>query len=290
MLPARCQPLNENNSTITDSVCFFQFRSLLAKTGFSLSCDIDPTGTPWRTVRIQIKKKFGVLSSKNWKGRTYRVLLQAVDFDSDNRSRLLKGTDIIFPNSRLVLRRFPISRHDLRHAPICLSDSEDSDGETRKNRMTLIIDQLMTEDERMLAVIADASKTNDAMRQFKKPSNDHLPPGYVCRRCGQEGHHRQFCPTWSDAEFIGLDERKIAYGIPRRNLRKAETTEELKRAMIDPSDMKSWVIHNETNAAFIPLEDPKGLFQKILSKDNKNTGVKLTAATTDNWLWDDSGL
>ena len=92
----------------------------------------------------------------------------------------------------------------------------------------------MTEEEKIQLVILDAAKQNprQPFRDRRLPvyaschpselSNDPLPSGQVCRRCGGTGHLQQSCPNGP---------KKVPTGIPRMFLRPAKTEEEKKDAM-----------------------------------------------------------
>jgi huntingtin len=44
--------------------------------------------------------------------------------------------------------------------------------------------------------------------------------GYVCKRCGKEGHYIKYCPTHGDATYV--DRRPVPHGIPLSTLRDAD--------------------------------------------------------------------
>jgi len=54
------------------------------------------------------------------------------------------------------------------------------------------------------------------------------PDSYICRKCNCRGHWKEVCPTDGP--------RRVAHGIPWRDLKPAVTPDELKRAMINPRD------------------------------------------------------
>jgi protein MPE1 len=52
------------------------------------------------------------------------------------------------------------------------------------------------------------------------------PPGYICYRCGKQGHHIQFCPTIGDPNFDNKPKLKKTTGIPKMFLKTVENADE----------------------------------------------------------------
>jgi hypothetical protein len=92
-----------------------------------------------------------------------------------------------------------------------------------------------SEDMRIANLIAfpaqSASTAAGAQLATGAPANGGVPyAGYICKRCGQEGHYIKYCPTNGDPAF---DRRPVPHGIPLSTLRDADPNnpEDMKRAM-----------------------------------------------------------
>lgn len=202
----------------------------------------------WEHIRYLLEKKYGFHDDKTRKGNYlpgsyFEGRLWTQESPSWRKNPLIKPNEIIKPNDKVILSRKPLMTKDgvklNRYVPKKYKIQQVKEKEEKESK-NFTFDNGMTDDQKINALIIQANKMVHAnFNSLKKIKSGYghaseietmkPPPGYICHRCGLEGHFKNVCPTLKDKEFIPVNQRKMAYGIPSSYL-KHLTDEEVKQS------------------------------------------------------------
>ena len=207
----------------------------------------------WENIRFLIEKQGGMHSvarqkKANMVGSYIEGYLWKEGMENwRTESTPLKSTDVLTPRDKIIIIRKPLIDQYGKlmnpYVPEKYKASLNAEKDRVENHKIHLaapipitkITNDMTEEEKIHAMMEEAKvMTSNTTTLENRPhrryaavhaadEKDHPelfipPPGYVCHRCNIPGHFKDRCPTLNDREYVSMDQRRPAMGIPKTML------------------------------------------------------------------------